>query len=162
MALLLTLWPHRAESSETVAALRMVYRQACGDLTDAAWLGGCAAAVRTCKHFPMPVELRDLAEAHAEADYQDQVTSAEQRRIGTVHADIRRLLTAGTVTEEQATANRDRYDRMVSDTLKAIREAGQRVRQSQRADWLHERQANRNRRIADGHWDAPAPTETDD
>jgi hypothetical protein len=140
----------------------MIYRETLGELTDDAWLAGCWAALATCTHFPMPVELRELAEGAAERASVARTAIAEQNRLAAGQADIRRLLTAGTVTEEQAAANQARYDRMVSDTLKAIREAGQRVQRERRADWLHERQANRNRRIADGHWDAPAPTETDD
>jgi hypothetical protein len=109
----------------------------------------------------MPVELRELAEGAAETASLERIQTAEQQRIGAAHADIRRLLTAGTVTEEDAAANRQRYDRMVSDTLLAIREAGERTRRDRHHEWLHERQANRNQRIADGHWDQPPPTPND-
>jgi hypothetical protein len=161
MALLFAQWPHRADSSDAAAALTMIYRETLGDLSDAAWLAGCWAALATSTHFPMPVELRDLAEASADAVYHERVTATEQQRIGAAHADIRRLLTAGTVTEEQAEQTRTRYDRMVSDTLLAIREAGERTRRDRRHEWLHERHASRNRRIADGHWESPPTTPND-
>jgi hypothetical protein len=153
LGLLLVLWPHRADSSETVAALRLVYREALGDLTDAAWLGACAAAMRQHRHFPMPVELRELAEGVADSTYRDRVATVERQRIDTATRDGHRLLTAGTINEEQAAANRDRYNRLAADTLRAIRDGGQRAQTEGRRLWLHERQANRNRRIADGHWD---------
>jgi hypothetical protein len=157
MALLFAQWPHRADSSDAAAALTMIYRATLGDLSDDAWLAGCWAALAGCTHFPMPVELRELAEGAAETASLERVQDAEQQRIGVAHADIRRLLTAGTVTEDQAEANRQRYDRMVSDTLLAIREAGERTRRDRRHEWLHERHANRNQRVADGHWEAPSP-----
>lgn len=152
MALLLLLWPHRADSPQTVTALRLLYRDALGDLTDAAWLAGCAAAVRQCKHFPVPVELRDLAEAAADATWREQMTGVEQARLRAATEHGQRLLTAGTVDEAHAERNRQRLARLASDTLLTIRRAGDRTRQERRREWLHEQQAARHRRIADGYW----------
>lgn len=156
LAWLFVLWPHRADSSQTVAAMRLLYREALGDLTDAAFLAGCAAAVRTCRHFPVPAELRDLAEQEADAAYRDGIQAHEQRHLLAAAQHGQRLLTAGVVDEAQAERNRQRLARMAGDTLRAIRAGGERARVEGRRQWLHERQAARHRRIAEGHWNDDA------
>lgn len=155
--MLTAVWPNRYATQAELRAGMVIYADLLGDINDVAWLAACRSAATTCRFFPVPAELIALAEESAEGAYLERVQDAEQQRIGAAHADIRRLLTAGTVTEEQADQHRQRYDRMVSDTLLAIREAGERTRRDRRHQWLHERHASRNRRIADGHWDAPPP-----
>lgn len=117
MGLLFLMWPHRAESSATVGALRSLYREAMGELSDAAWLAACRSAIRTCTHFPVPAELIALAESAAEDAYRHRIMAEAQPRPY--------LLPSGEISEEQAAANRERLAQMTAETLAAIRHGGE-------------------------------------
>lgn len=155
MSILMLMWSHRATDAATVRDLTSLYGEILSDLSDEAWLSACRAAVRTCKHFPVPAELIDLAEAAADTAYQERITAVERQRINTATVDGIRLLSAGSIGEEQAAANQQRLSRMAADTLKTIRENGQRAQEESRRAWLHERHAARHQRIAEHHWETP-------
>lgn len=152
MALLFVLWPHRAESSEGVAALRSIYQETLGELSDDAWLGACKTALKTCTHFPMPAELYDLALDFAEAASTERIRLAAVARNQEIAAMDQRALTEGRITEEQAAQNKQKYDRGVADTLRKLRVANADARSVGDGTWRHEDRAYGNKRIAEGHW----------
>jgi hypothetical protein len=141
MAVLFTMWPHRATDRETVAAQTALYREALGELSDAAWLGACKAAIRSCEFFPMPVVLEKLAEDVAETTMRERLTTSDQARIAAADQHGQRLLTAGVVTEETAAERRERFAAMAAETVTAIREAGERA--AKRDYWTGEKRRRR-------------------
>ena len=126
LAVLLALWPHRATDPQTVALLRSIYRDALDELSDEAWLLACRAAVRTCVHFPMPVELRELAEAEAERSMDERHRANEQRLLVAAASGATLQLTAGTVTPEQAAERAAWYSTMVERTKQSMTDADER------------------------------------
>jgi len=152
MALLFVLWPHRAESSEGVAALRSIYQDTLGELSDEAFIGACKTACKTCKHFPMPAELYEMALDYAEAASTERIRLASVARNQEIADMDRRMLTEGRMTEEQVAENQRRYDEMVAATLKGLRAHNPGPRRDGDATWRHEDRAYGTQRIADGHW----------
>lgn len=152
MALLFVLWPHRAETSEGVAALRAIYQEMLGELSDEAWLGACRTACKTCKHFPMPVELYEMALDYAEAASTERIRLAAVARNQEIAAMDQRMLAEGAITEEQRAASQRAYDEMVAATLTKLRSHNPGPRRDGDATWQHEDRAYGNKRIADGHW----------
>jgi hypothetical protein len=67
MADLLSMWPSRAQSREQVAVLFGLYRPALADLTDDELAEAVRTALRDCRFFPVPAELRAFARPPAPA-----------------------------------------------------------------------------------------------
>jgi hypothetical protein len=126
-------------------ALSSLYGDVLADLNDAAWLGACERALGTCKFFPVPAELRELAEDVADTTMRERLTVTDQARITTANQHGQRLLTAGVVTEETAAERRERFAAMAAETVTAIREAGERA--AKRDYWTGEKR-RRKRKIA--------------
>jgi hypothetical protein len=116
-----------------VAALRTIYREACGELSDAAWLGACRVALRSCTHFPVPAELLAFVEEGADTANQERAMMLERARLDQAITDTNRLLAAGTVTPEQAKQNQERYEAMFAETMAAIKNGG--AKSNDRSDW---------------------------
>lgn len=131
-----------------VRALTGLYREALGELSDDAWLGACKAAVRSCRHFPVPAELLELADDYADAASRERVVAAERRRIDAAIDHGQRLLTAGVVTEDVAAERRERLAAMATETLAAIREGGAKAATRDADFWRVERKRRRGRRRA--------------
>ena len=145
MAVLFTMWPHRATDRETVTAQTALYREALGELSDEAWLGACKAAIRFCKHWPVPVELAELAEAHADATSRERIADADQRRIAAATDHAQRLLTAGVITEEQAAERRERLAALAAETMAAIRAGGVKAAAKGADFWTGEKRRRRTK-----------------
>jgi hypothetical protein len=121
-----------------------LYREALEDLSDSAWLSGCKAAIRNCRHFPTPIEIRELAEAYAETIIRERVAAADQLRIATAEDAGRKMIAAGRITEEQIERNADVMAEMSAATLDAIRSAG--IRAEARDDFWSQEARDRVRR----------------
>jgi hypothetical protein len=151
LAMLLTLWPHRATDASTVALLRSLYHEALAELSDDAWLLACRAAVRACIHFPMPAELLDLAGMEAERSMNERHLVNEQRRLQSATVGADHLLTAGTLTPEQIAERKAWYDNLIRETKQAMNDADERRRVASARDyWARPRRRRRGIQLPDG------------
>lgn len=138
-------WPGRFADQGDLTRTMAAYAAALGDLSDEAWLGACRAALRTCRFFPVPAELLELAEAAAEEAQRGRLRAMEDARLRSAIMDGQRLLAAGVLTEEMAAANRERYAAMAAETLAAIKAGGEKVRAERRAEFWTGRAGRRRR-----------------
>lgn len=159
--LLTAVWPSRYATQAELRAGMVVYADLLGDISDTAWLAACREAATTCRFFPVPAELTELAEAFAETAYLERVEAINAERLAESNERARHLLTTGAVTEEDAAAKRELMQRQVADMARHLREVNANARRPQRGDWQHEDRAVGNQRIADGHWDTPKETPND-
>ncbi len=129
--------------------LSELYREALGELTDAAWIGACKAAIRSCKHFPVPAELLELAEAHAERTIYERVAAAEQQRANAAMVQGQKMLAAGVITEEQIAERQARLAEMAAETKRAIQAGGSKAAQRNPAEfWRGEKRRRRKSSVS--------------
>lgn len=138
---------------------QLTYRETLGELSDDAWMGAVWAALKTCKHFPVPAELYDLALDHAEAASTERIRLAAVARNQEIAEMDQRALTDGRTTEEERAEKKRLYDEMVAATLVRLRSHTTGPQRDGDGTWRHEDRAYGNKRIADGHWKAEGEDE---
>lgn len=143
--LLTAVWPSRYASQAELRAGMVVYADLLGGLTDTDWLAACRQAATTCKFFPVPAELLEIASEIADRLCYERLARLDQARHEQAITDTNRLLSAGTVTEEQAAANRERYAAKVAEAVAAARAGGQKAAQRD-SDFWSSGQRRRGRR----------------
>jgi hypothetical protein len=143
-----------------VAIQLAIYRDACGALSDEAWLAACRVALSTCEFFPMPVKLTEFAEAYAEDKTRQQIDRLEFQRIAESNAEVRLALGAGEMSADEAQARQETIKRRVADIASQLRAVNARSHRARPA-WRHEDHAASDQRIAEGHWDSPKETTND-
>jgi hypothetical protein len=102
-------------------ALSGLYGEALADLNDWAWLGACQQAIATCKFFPLPAELRELAEEHAERVVYERLATTQQQRVAQLEAAGQRMLDAGQLTSERVAENAEAFAELSAAARDAMR-----------------------------------------
>lgn len=114
MMRLLVNWPHRAPSAADIAALVAVYHEALSDLTDAEMADACREAVRSCRHFPVPAELRAIVRPPTDLGEDAGPTTADLIRMQQRHRELAGVpllpeRASGATTREERSARTQRF-----------------------------------------------------
>jgi ribosomal protein L29 len=157
MAALLEMWPHRAETVEQVRLLTSIYGEALGDLTPVEIDRACRAALRSCRHFPVPAELIALARPHLTGKPEDDFDPlAALRRDRTdwrqpVIGSAAPLLPERAISDEQAAERRAALAKLMEQTRAQMAAASEqhksnaRIRHSRRRlareGWVHQEES---------------------
>ena len=112
------MWPHRAPTPEAAKQLGALYFEALTDFTDGDMRTAVREALRTCKHFPNPAELRGLVQ-HLVGD----TTMDDLYRLQDLDLEVN-----GGLKQIGPPADPARVQRMIADMLTEQRERAEKAK----------------------------------